>query len=159
MSDIPGRIQIGGRLPRPLYDSIAEGGLDDPGSYTPGRWCIEQVEDRPLLVCNDNEGSYPEHLGDELKEAGVPFDWYTEGEPGEGVENTMIVFRPGIGEYEALCDFDWDPILAVRNVEGILGNADRDPAGMVEELGRLDPVRAQRLLRDHPLPPLEIVDD
>ena len=161
MAEIPGHIHIGGRLSRSLVNTVTGGKFGEPGTYEAGVWCIEEIEGRPLLVCNDNTGLKLDDCEEAWPEANLAFDWYSEGRPLYGIENELIASRPGVGEKRVICDFDWGlPLsVSVEEIEAIIDDPKLDRAGVIDQLRNTWGMQLALFLRDHPLPALEIVED
>lgn len=153
-------IRIGGRIPRRVFDQItdSEGGLGGSGvgpSY--GGCSLEWEECGQVLVCG-GEANYGQFdFEDDLRQAGVPFDRHCD--PKYEYEGDEISFRPGLGELRAACSEGGDIYLDALSVESILNDISLDLAGMMAAFYDLSGLQLLRFRREHPLPPLEIIEE
>ena len=160
MSEDKATIRIGGSVPRTTFEALTKGHIGPSYSGEPGVWTIDRLHgvDHLVLVEEGIDVEFP--FEDQLEAQGIPYDRYNEIDVEE-LENPyeMVAFRPGLG-WEA-GDFEctgMSPVSA-RCIRGIIEDPSLEPADMVEQLANLSNVRLDRLLVEHPLPTLEIVDD
>jgi hypothetical protein len=151
-------IRIGGNLPRRLFDEITEGEPGEPGTGPNYAGCsLEQATGGQVLVCGGEENYGQFDFEDDLRQAGVPFDRHSD--PKYEYEGDEITFRPGFDLLRAACSDEGTIYLEAEAVEAILDDTTLDLAGMMTRFYDLDGLKLLRFRREHPLPPLEIIED